>query len=63
MLDRPPNKNSLIEMLRRNPDSRANSWEVSLFTPTEIHDGPVPADRKLNANTGKSIIANIHSTL
>ena len=39
-------------MLWRNPDSRANRWGVSLFTPTEIHDGPAPADRKLDANTG-----------
>ncbi len=63
MLDRPPNKNSLIWMLWRNPDSRANRWEVSLFTPTEIHDGPAPADRKLDANTEKSVIRYINNIM
>ena len=50
-------------MLRRNPDSRANRWEVSLFTPTEIHDGPAPVDRKLDANTGKSLIRYINNIM
>ena len=50
-------------MLRRNPNSRANRWEVSLFTPTEIHDGPAPVDRKLDANTGKSLIRYINNIM